>query len=67
MVHYLGFYERYFLRLGMHFHKGCIDYKEHMLFIKKIYDKNYRPVSVSTACILLWSLGPDPFLFGNEQ
>lgn len=35
--------------------------------IRYIYDKNYRPVFLSTTGILFWNLGPDPFFFGNKQ
>lgn len=32
--------------------------------IKKIYDKNYRPLS--TTGFLLWNLGPGTFFFEND-
>lgn len=34
--------------------------------IKTIYDKNYRPASLSTTYALLWNLGPGPVFFEKE-
>lgn len=42
------------MRLGTHFHEGSVlTIKNTYLSTKKIYDKNYRAVSLSTTCILL--------------
>lgn len=69
MIYYLGFCECYFARQalrGMHFQERSVLTKKNNMSIKKMYDKNYRPVSLSTTGFLLWNLDPGTFFFEND-